>query len=127
MKSVLVFGILVFIMSPVFAQISSGLQPGECWELIPGHQACCGDSICSTDALETCSVCEQDCFCAPNFECSPLMTDENRQKIADDRGCIPAGFDTPPVDGGYDTEPAPDCCGAIVFILAPLFAAIVKK
>ena len=126
MRLILIFTVLISVLSPVFADISSGLAPGECWELIPGHRACCGDNVCSTDALETCAVCEEDCFCAPNFECNPFASDENRRHLADDRGCAPAGYDTLPQDGA-DNEPASsDPCGAIVVVLAPLFFSVAK-
>lgn len=126
MRFVLVFTILLSVLSPVFADISSGLAPGECWELIPGHRACCGDNVCSTDAYETCSVCAQDCFCAPNFECSPLASDANGNKIADERGCAPAGYDTVPQDGSNGEPASPDPCGAIIVVLAPLFLSFAK-
>jgi len=117
---------LVFLLglsSLSFADMSGTLQPGECWELIPGHRACCGDNKCSADALETCSVCPQDCFCAPNFECNPLMRDENGRDITDERGCYPAGFNAqPPDNDGRPPEPGP-CAGAFILVGLATLAA----
>ena len=120
MKYFFVFGMLILLISPVFSQISTGLQPGECWELIPGHRACCGDNVCSNNAQETCGVCPQDCFCAPNFECNPLDTTH-----ADDRGCTPEGMNTPPSENGESEEPSG--CGSAAIVLGLLFLPLASR
>ncbi|VVC04417.1 Uncharacterised protein [Candidatus Bilamarchaeum dharawalense] len=126
MKLLLCLLASILIASPVFAEISSRLNPGECMELVPDHVACCGDNKCSTSAFEKCDVCPEDCFCAPNFECQPLMTDENGNSLADDRGCAPAGYNTQLPDN-TDTSQEPACCGSLIFILAPLALGVFKR
>ena len=123
MKLFLILTILFLVLSPAFADISSGLQPGECWELLPGHVACCGDNKCTTSALETCGVCAQDCFCAPNFECNIFAADEYGNKIADERGCAPEGYDAQPSDSSTSGESSDDGgsspCGSAAILIAP--------